>query len=241
MRSLKIVVELPWSQNEVPVIEKQGRKVIFLVCIWGRWISFLGKEGLPGILRPVLYPEGNCLALDSIYMWDLTSVRMPCDKPPQNMIDKGFLRGKLRVCFQVGLLFDHFSTGFVKTLQHLVLLFLAVLSHSLIWVKIKMFVTVNFASLCLKSKWKNPQCQFVQKGVFRTIFTLSTFICNTCTYFVFSVICGLFNYTMGILTVVGSDTEKAWPKENRSFIGLKEFFQRKRWLLWKGTWRPSVC
>lgn len=70
MRTLKAVVESPWSQKEVPEIEKHGRKVSFLVCVWGLWISFLGKEELPGILRPVLYPEGNYLALDSAHTWD---------------------------------------------------------------------------------------------------------------------------------------------------------------------------
>ena len=222
MRSLKIVVESPWSQKEVPAIEKHGRKVIFLVCIRGLWISLLGKEGLPGILRPVLYPEGNYLALDSIYTRHLTlQWDCPVTNPLQNIISKVFLRCKLCVCFQVGLLLAHSSAGFVKTSQHLVLLFLAVLSHSLIWVRIKVFVTVNFASLCLKSTWKNLQCQFAQKWIFRRIFILSTFICNTCTYFVSSVTCGLFNHTMGIWTVAGSDTDKAWPKENRSFIGFK--------------------
>lgn len=50
MRALKIVVEAPWRQKEVPEIEKRGRKVIFLVCIWGLGIGFLCKEGLPVIL-----------------------------------------------------------------------------------------------------------------------------------------------------------------------------------------------
>lgn len=129
------------------------------------------------------------------------TVSLPCDKPPPKSNQQSFPQIANSVCTPVGLLLAHSSAGFVKTSQHLVLLFLAVLSHSLMRVKITMFVTVNFASLCLKSKGKKKPCNvsLLQKkrGV-RRLFLLNTFLCNACTYFAFSVTCGLFNYPMAI-------------------------------------------
>lgn len=114
-RTLKTVVEAPWRQKEVPEIEKCGRKVIFLVCIWGLWISFLCKEGLPGILWPVLYPEGNSLALDSVHTWDFTlQWGRPVTNHLQNVISKVFLRCRLCDCFHIGLLLAHSSAGLSK-------------------------------------------------------------------------------------------------------------------------------
>lgn len=115
MRTLKIVVEAPCRHKEVPEIEKCGRKVIFLVCIWGLWISFLCKEGLPGILWPVLYPEGNSLALDPMHTWDFTlQWGCPVTNHLQNVINKVFLRCKLCDCFHAGLLLAHSSAGLSK-------------------------------------------------------------------------------------------------------------------------------
>lgn len=61
-----------------------------------------------------------------------------------------------------------------------------------------MFVTLSFASLRLKSKQKNLQCQFAQTEVFRRVVMPNTSVYNTGVNFVFSVTSGLFNYTMGI-------------------------------------------
>lgn len=213
----------------------------FFICIWGLWISFLGKEGLPGILRLVLYAERNYLALDSIYTWDLT-LQWDClvTKPLQNIFGKVFLRCKLCICFQVGWLLAHSSAGFVKTSQHLVLLFLAVLSHSLIWVRIKMFVTVNFASLCLTSKWKNLQCQFAQKRVFRRIFILNTFICNA--YILLSLLLVVSLITPWQSELWQDQTQKKHDqRKTEVLLGLNRFFNLRGDSSEKATWHPSVC
>lgn len=82
MRTLKIVLGSSQSQKEVPVIGKRGRKDIFFSRIWGLWTSFLGKEGLPGILRSDFIPRRELFdAGSNINMRFSFAVRQPCDNP----------------------------------------------------------------------------------------------------------------------------------------------------------------
>lgn len=79
------------SQRGVPVIEKPGRKVIFFSCIWGLRNSFLGKEGLPGILLSGFIPRRELFDTGfNINVGLGFAARQPCDNPLQNIISKVF-------------------------------------------------------------------------------------------------------------------------------------------------------
>lgn len=167
------------------------------------------------------------------------AVRPLCDKPPPKCNQQSFPQIQTLWLLPRWTPACSFLGWFVKTSQHLGCFSLQ--CWVILWMEweLKGFVTVNFASLCLKSKWEKLHCQFAQKGAFKRTFVLNTFICNTCTYFVFSVTCGLFNYTTGIWTVAESDTEKAWPRKTEVLLILSRFFNLRGDFPEKATWQPS--